>query len=288
MIKKILLYFVCTILGVIIGYNIYTHYSFSSLSIRAVPLKTIDDFELNLNDEIAEIKNNDKNQVDNESIDDVENVLNKKEEVSIKNKEIVLNEDVDQVGNQDIDVALNLDVPFTSQAPEENWDQPWQDACEEASVLMISSYYNKHKITKSYAVSEINRMIDWETENNWAYSISAKNVTTLLNNELENKNEFEMVENPTIEQIKYSISNGNPVLGLFYGKELENPNFNNGGPDYHTLIIKGYTETQFITNDPGTKNGKNFLYSYENIMNALHDWNDGFVSSSIPVVLMKK
>ena len=31
---------------------------------------------------------------------------------------------------------INLDIPFTSQAPSLNWDQPYQDFCEEASILM--------------------------------------------------------------------------------------------------------------------------------------------------------
>ena len=35
---------------------------------------------------------------------------------------------------------INLDVPFTSQAPHLNWDQPYQDFCEEASVLMAVQY----------------------------------------------------------------------------------------------------------------------------------------------------
>src|SRR3989338_6436262 len=35
---------------------------------------------------------------------------------------------------------VNLDIPFTSQAPHLNWEQPYQDFCEEASVLMAVQY----------------------------------------------------------------------------------------------------------------------------------------------------
>jgi len=35
--------------------------------------------------------------------------------------------------------SYNLGVPFTSQAPEANWQIPFKEACEEASVLMVDT-----------------------------------------------------------------------------------------------------------------------------------------------------
>ena len=32
---------------------------------------------------------------------------------------------------------------FVPQAPEKNWDQPWQDACEEAALLTVHYYYQQ-------------------------------------------------------------------------------------------------------------------------------------------------
>ena len=37
--------------------------------------------------------------------------------------------------------AKNLPVPFTSQAPAGVWTQPWQDACEEAAIVMVDHFY---------------------------------------------------------------------------------------------------------------------------------------------------
>jgi hypothetical protein len=34
-----------------------------------------------------------------------------------------------------------LDVPFTSQAPAGNWLEPWQNACEETSVIMVTNFF---------------------------------------------------------------------------------------------------------------------------------------------------
>lgn len=42
--------------------------------------------------------------------------------------------------------AMQLDVPFTSQSPDGNWKQPWQDACEEASIFMVNRLYIKKNI----------------------------------------------------------------------------------------------------------------------------------------------
>mgnify|MGYP001618174552 FL=1 len=67
---------------------------------------------------------------------------------------------------------------------------------------------------------------------------------------------------------------------------LPNPHFRNGGPEYHTLVIRGYTEDSFITNDPGTQFGENFLYKYSDLMNSIHDWNEGDVKNGKRLVLV--
>ena len=70
------------------------------------------------------------------------------------------------------------------------------------------------------------------------------------------------------------------------GKALPNPYFRNGGPVYHALIIRGYTADAFITNDPGTRSGENFLYAYDTLLHAIHDWNHGNVKDGKRVVLV--
>ena len=37
------------------------------------------------------------------------------------------------------------------------------------------------------------------------------------------------------------------------------------------LVLTGYDEDEFITNEPGTKNGAGYRYSIDVIMNAMHD-----------------
>ena len=195
---------------------------------------------------------------------------------------------------------FNLAVPFVPQAPEKNWDQPWQDACEEAAVLMLDAYYRGYNVSIPFIKAELVKMISWEENQGWGLSIEMEKMKILTewymglkngnNEEIGNKEirnwKLEIVENPTIEQLKKFIANGQPVLVVADGKALPNPHFQNGGPEYHALIIRGYTEDKFITNDPGTQYGENFTYKYNDLMNAIHDWNDGDVPNGRRVVMV--
>ena len=76
----------------------------------------------------------------------------------------------------------------------------------------------------------------------------------------------------TLDDIKRELVKGNPVIVPTHGQVLENPYFTPPGPLYHMLVITGYTEDRFITNDPGTKRGENLSYSYENMEKSIQDW----------------
>ncbi len=88
-------------------------------------------------------------------------------------------------------------------------------------------------------------------------------------------------------------------IGLYMGLEgvrggilsripsfLGNPNFSGEGPLYHALVLKGYTETTFVTNDPGTRLGADYQYDFDTIMTAMHDWNGGGVENGAKVVVV--
>jgi hypothetical protein len=48
-----------------------------------------------------------------------------------------------------------LDVPFTSQAPEGNWAEPWQNACEETSIVMVDAFFDGDELSKRDASQRI-------------------------------------------------------------------------------------------------------------------------------------
>ena len=52
------------------------------------------------------------------------------------------------------------------------------------------------------------------------------------------------------------------------------------------LLVRGYTDGEFITNDPGTKHGEDFRYSESRLLGAAHDWNGGDVPHGAPVMLI--
>jgi hypothetical protein len=97
--------------------------------------------------------------------------------------------------------------------------------------------------------------------------------TAVILKEYFNLEAITLLENPTAEDIKKSLSQGRPVIVPVAGRMLKNPYFQQPGPLYHMLVIKGYTnQGQFITNDPGTRRGADFLYDENNIMESMHDW----------------
>lgn len=183
---------------------------------------------------------------------------------------------------------FTLNVPFTSQAPEKNWEQPWQDACEEAAILMLDGYFKNYKVSPLFAKDEIIKMVAWEEAKGWERSIEIEKIKTIFENYLglAPKKKIRIVEDPTVEQLKRFIADGKPVYVVADGKVLPNPHFRSGGPAYHALVIKGYNETEFITNDPGTQFGENFAYTYNDLMKSIRDWNNGNVKEGRRVILV--
>lgn len=165
-----------------------------------------------------------------------------------------------------------IKVPFTSQAPFANWDATHEDACEEASLIMVWHHLQNNPISsKGSADKEILTLIDYESKNGYGPSITASDLAKIASDYYKLKGT--VIKNATTDIIKKEIAKGNPVIVPAAGKILPNPNFRNGGPNYHMLVVTGYDSKQFITNDPGTRLGENFRYYFSDLTNAIHDWN---------------
>lgn len=183
---------------------------------------------------------------------------------------------------------INLAVPFLSQAPKQNWAMPFQEACEEASMIMVDAYFSDR--TKAFAGEEgeqaILDIVAFETKHDLETDITAKQVAALIP-EYFAKRQARALTNPTIEEIKSLLAKGIPVMAPADGKALKNPNFHNGGPPYHMLVIKGYlADGRWIVNDPGTRKGADYIYDRDLLFNAIHDWNGGDVPHGAPVVII--
>ncbi len=170
-------------------------------------------------------------------------------------------------------LAKSLPVPFTPQAPFANWAQPWQDTCEEASIVMVDNFYANKTLDKWQAKDQMLKVLEIKNkEYGWSLDESAEKIAGLINKFF--PWEAHVVDNPSLEQIKNEINNSRPIIIPVYGRAIHNPHFWGGGPDYHVLVISGYDDEkqEFITKEPGTRHGLDFRYKYDTIMNALHDF----------------
>lgn len=117
-------------------------------------------------------------------------------------------------------------------------------------------------------------MINFEEQNNFEKSINTSQMKTITTEYLSYQSKI--ISDPSIEEIKEYISQNIPVIVPADGKNLfqENRYFSNGGPNYHNIVLIGYDDKQqkFIVHDVGTRHGANFKYSYDLIMESIHDF----------------
>lgn len=203
-------------------------------------------------------------------------VINKIEEV--KNTTQTIQETIIPKPTKILDTGLPnkhlIKTAFIPQSPEQNWDEPWQDACEEASLLTVNYFYKNQNPNIPTIRDDILKMIDFENSQNFTHDMTVDQMTIVAQKYLGYKTEI--IDSPTTENIKKYISQDIPVVVPANGKILyqENKHFTNGGPYYHNLTILGYDDTknQFIVHDVGTKSGAYFKYSYQLLINSIHDF----------------
>src|SRR5688572_17586663 len=168
--------------------------------------------------------------------------------------------------------AAEIDVPFTSQAPQGDWSQPWQDACEETSIYMVASFYADDPIKREEAVRRIREILKVKNETiKVSYDESLETIAALID-ELGMPWTTELKLDPTPEDLKAEIAAGRPVIVPVYAPELRIPYYQ---AEYHVLVLTGYDDGlgQFIVNDPGTASGEGLRFDQDVFMAAIHDLN---------------
>ncbi|MDD3101886.1 MAG: C39 family peptidase [Patescibacteria group bacterium] len=173
---------------------------------------------------------------------------------------------------REIKSSVNLSVPFVSQAPFGKWDDLHNEACEETALIIAKYWLNNQKLSPTAADQEILSSVGWQIDNfGGHYDLSAENIIKMAQQYFGFEKIY-LTPIKNIDDIKYQLSQGNLVIVPTAGRLLENPHYQQPGPVYHILVVKGYDDKKIITNDPGTKHGENFSYFYNNFWNSIHDW----------------
>ena len=173
--------------------------------------------------------------------------------------------------------AAGIAVPFVLQAPYSKWVQPYEDACEEAVMVMLDAWARgdtRDRIPADEANRRILEIVALEREVlGYGKDTSIAEMIRLIN-------EYGTfwayaVRNPSIEDIKAEIDRGQPVAVPVWGKMLmkANPYFSRPGPTYHTILVTGYDDAkkQFIVQEPGVGRGRNYRYPYNVVMDGMAD-----------------
>ncbi|HVW66107.1 MAG TPA: C39 family peptidase [Candidatus Peribacteraceae bacterium] len=185
--------------------------------------------------------------------------------------------------------SVKIDVPFQSQAPLSNWDAVHEEACEEASLILVQRYLTGQTTSPQQMENEIQKLVSWETQHGYAQDVTVAQLKDIAHGVYGLHGT--VLTDTSVDSIKRQIASGNPVIIPAAGQMLGNPYFSGQGPPYHMLVIIGYNDTSFITDDVGTRRGANYAYSFATIENAIHDWtgsNATIQSGKKDVLVLKK
>lgn len=203
-------------------------------------------------------------------------VANEEENINEVKEQVAQNSDVGLAGiTQEIPDEIKITVPFTSQAPYAVWDEVHEEACEEASLIMVKYFLDDSQLGKIPAADvekEIQKMKDFQIKHYGDYKDSDMSQLVQLAKDFYDIKNLKVVYDFSKEDLKKELAKGNPIIVPTAGRELGNPNFTPPGPLYHNLVLIGYDGNTIITNDPGTRKGKDYTYSINILYASIHDF----------------
>lgn len=169
-------------------------------------------------------------------------------------------------------------VPFTVQAPNAEWNNPlFQDACEEASMIMAEAWVNKKTLSRDGVKKEIESLALFEKKHfGQAVDTSLVDTNSILREYFSLKT-IEIKKNIVIDDMKRALALGRIVIVPTDGRKLKNPHFKQPGPERHMVVVKGYDRVtrEFIVNDPGTHKGEGYHYNEDILYEAILDYATG-------------
>ncbi|MCX6764053.1 MAG: C39 family peptidase [Candidatus Moranbacteria bacterium] len=174
---------------------------------------------------------------------------------------------------ENIPAKILINVPFAPQAPFGIWDDYHEEACEEASLIMIKYWLDKKNLTPEIAEKEIQALIKYQIQKYGDFKDSTAQMNVDIARDFYGIKNLKVVYDFKKEDIKKYLALGKPIMIPAAGRLLGNPNFTPPGPLYHNLVLIGYDGNTIITNDPGTRKGKGYRYSLDTVYRAIHDFS---------------
>ncbi len=174
--------------------------------------------------------------------------------------------------NSQLPATINHNVPFFPQAPDGNRSLPWAEACEEASIALANYFIKNKPLTRDQFRADLLAMVDRQMELFKDYIHTSIAQTKQLYLDFYGGAAY-ILDNPSIRDMKAILAQWHVIVAPFAGRKLGNPHYSGQWPWYHMLIIRGYDDNYFYTNDVWTRRGENFKYTHTVIMEALHDLN---------------
>lgn len=168
--------------------------------------------------------------------------------------------------------SVRLRVPFASQAPLGNWDMPYQEACEEASLLLIHHYLSGEPLDPQIMDQSIVGLVSWEDEHGFPHDVDVPQLAEIARDRYGYRTDIVEDSDVSIGRIEQELASGNPVIVPLAGQDIGNPYFSGDGPPYHMLVIVGFDKRNFVTHDVGTRRGEYYAYRKQVMMDAIHDW----------------
>ena len=180
---------------------------------------------------------------------------------------------------------ISLAVPFTIQAPDSDWSEPWKEGCEEAALLMVSAYRkgdHQSLLPPAKTKGDIAAMVAWETERFGSHkNLGVEEMAVIAREYLNDKN-VRVEHQISMNDIKEELRQGNPVIVPAAGQLLGNPYFKTPGPLYHVFVLTGFDGNTFIANENGTKRGYHYHYASTVLEYALHNWQEDQTITTTP------
>jgi hypothetical protein len=167
-----------------------------------------------------------------------------------------------------------LQVPFTTQAPLNNWAQH-QESCEAANLTMLVAYWQHDTsvvIDPNAADATIRQIDSWKP---------APDLNDTMLGDLAQQHfgySYRLVPNDP-EVIAEQLAAGRPLLAEVRTHGLGNPHYPGYAGHYeqtgwsvpHFVLIIGYDDSGVWLNDPGISWGRGYHISYAQLAHAIDD-----------------